>query len=85
MNFLKIHIDKNNKKLKMNSFLLVEINCIEECFFEMNTTILKKNRKYYYLDHIRLNSFYFEENKEQFTLIFYSTKDINLILEKQKF
>ena len=81
MNFLKIHIDKNNKKLKMNSILLIGVNCIEECFFEINTAILEKNRKYYYLDQNRQNLFYFEENKEPYILIFYLTKDINLNYE----
>ena len=81
MNFLKIHIDKNNTKLKLNSILLIGVNCIEECFFEINTAILVKNRKYYYLDQNRQNLFYFEENKEPYTLIFYLTKDINITYE----
>ena len=81
MNFLKIHIDKNNPKLKLNSILLIGVDCIEECFFEINTAILEKNRKYYYLDQNRKNLFYFEENKEPYTLIFFFTKDTTLTYE----
>ena len=80
-NFLKIHIEKTHYKLTRNSILLIGVDCLESCFFEINSAILEKNKLYHYLDVNRQNLFYLEKNSNPFTLSFYKTKELNLNYE----
>jgi hypothetical protein len=80
-NFLKIHIEKTHYKLTRNSILLIGVDCLESCFFEINSAILEKNKLYHYLDVNRQNLFYLEKNSNPFILTFYKTKELNLNYE----
>ena len=81
--FLKIKLDRKNTKYTINSVIIVGVQCIEKCLFDMSVTQLKTNEDFgsnKYLSLDKENIFYLSPNDKKdyiFSYYFYNTKNLN--------